>query len=185
MEFLKFVRKPFMIEAVQITEENMDELCKLIGHEVRPKGDTRFIVVNKHIVPNGYRAYVGWWVTKMGDNLRCYPNRVFIDQFIPYGPEWESWFEDEDSDVSTQLEDEAESTRTVLVFDAEAEREKQAQIITVTSPPPEETVTDEEARVNDEEPLIDSDEQAIAHKDAMDNVMKDTFEEDTVKPYEQ
>lgn len=99
MEFTKYVRKPFMIEAIQITEENMQEVCDMIGFEIRHKDGQPYIVVNKKIVPNGYRAYVGQWVTRMGNNIRCYPKRVFDDQFIDYGPEWSSWFEDESEDT--------------------------------------------------------------------------------------
>jgi hypothetical protein len=97
MEFSDFVRRPFAIQAVQITDENMEELCGLIGHEIKEKGTSRFIVVNRRIVPQGNKAYVGWWVTQMGDNLRCYPNRIFTQQFVPMTDEWTGWFtEDED-----------------------------------------------------------------------------------------
>jgi len=171
-----------MIEAVQITDENMDALCELIGYEVRPKGNTRFIAVDKRIVPNGYRAYVGWWVTKMGDNLRCYPNRVFNDQFIPYGPEWESWFEDENPDgVSTQHEDETEDARQVLVTfedestssvradDAALDEHRDQELANVPEVDPQKGLDEyraaEEAR-----------EDRIATQDALDHVVSDDEE---------
>lgn len=94
-EFTDYVRKPFKIEAVQITDDNMDELCELVGKEVQSKGNTRYIVLNKRIIPNGFRAYVGWWVTQMGDQLRCYPNRIFHDQFTAMNEEWQDWFKDD------------------------------------------------------------------------------------------
>lgn len=93
VEFETFVRMPFTIQATQVTEENIDELCKLVGHEVKKKADgTRYIVVNRKIVPQGYRAYIGWWVTQMGDNLRVYPNKVFEDQFTVLTAESATWF---------------------------------------------------------------------------------------------
>lgn len=80
MNFTTFSRKPFTVEAVEITEENLDDIAKLIG-EVKEKDGVKYIAVEKRIVPNIHRAYVGWWVTRMGDNLRCYSPKIFTDQF--------------------------------------------------------------------------------------------------------
>ena len=83
MNFQTFTRKPFVVEAVEITEENIDEVAKLIGvdGEVREKDGAKYIVVDKRIVPNIHRATPGWWLTRMGDNLRCYSPKIFTDQF--------------------------------------------------------------------------------------------------------
>jgi len=83
MEFVKFKRRPFEIEAVQITEENMEELAKLTGEYV-PSTDPDtgpYIKINKRLVPNVRRAYVGWWVTQMNDDVRCYAPKIFEEQF--------------------------------------------------------------------------------------------------------
>lgn len=80
MDFQTFSRKPFAVEAVQITEENIEEVAKLIG-EVRVKDDVKYIALDKRIVPNIHRAYVGWWLTRMADNLRCYSPKIFEEQF--------------------------------------------------------------------------------------------------------
>jgi hypothetical protein len=82
MEFTSFTRKPFTVDAVQITKENMAEVAELIG-ELREKDGVQFIAINRRIVPNIHRAFEGWWVTKMGDNLRCYAGTIFTDQFEP------------------------------------------------------------------------------------------------------
>lgn len=91
MEFKEFVRRPFKVEAVRITEENIEEIAKMIG-EIKTKGDEKVIVLDKRIVPNMPRAYVGWWVTRFNDNLRCYSNKIFNEQFQPSTASWDEWF---------------------------------------------------------------------------------------------
>ena len=82
MEMQEFVRKPFVVSAVEITNENIAELAELVG-ELRHKEDgTLFIQVNRRLVPNVFRAYPGFWVTQMNDNIRCYSKKIFLDQFL-------------------------------------------------------------------------------------------------------
>lgn len=80
MEFTKYIRRPFTVEAVIITEENMEEVAKLVG-DIRTEDDTTFIRLDRRIVPNINRAYAGWYLTKLGDNYRCYSPKVFLEQF--------------------------------------------------------------------------------------------------------
>lgn len=80
-EFTAFVRKPFSVMATAVTDENIEELAKLVG-EVRLKGEEKYIALDRRIVPNVGRAYIGWFVTKLGDNLRCYSPKVFKEQFM-------------------------------------------------------------------------------------------------------
>ena len=84
MEFTQYSRRPFDIEAVEITEENFDEVFEMIGKEIRTNGEgVRSIIVDRRIVPSVNRAFVGWWVTRMGDNIRCYPPKIFEEGFMP------------------------------------------------------------------------------------------------------
>ena len=85
MQFNKYIRKPFAVEAIEITEENMAELAKLVG-ELRTKNGITSITLDRRIVPNVSRAYVGWFMTRLGDNYRCYSPKVFTDQFIDFEP---------------------------------------------------------------------------------------------------
>src|SRR4051812_4242127 len=81
MDFTTFVRKPFVVEAVEITEENIAEIAQLVG-TLKTKGDGQvFIQVDRRLVPNIYRVYPGFWMTKMDDNIRCYSERIFKEQF--------------------------------------------------------------------------------------------------------
>jgi len=77
-----YVRTPFAVEATVITAENIDEIAKLIGTEVRAKGDDKYIAIDRRIVPNVGRAFIGWYVTRLGDNLRCYSPKIFQEQFV-------------------------------------------------------------------------------------------------------
>ena len=90
MEFIKFVRKPFIVDAVEVTLENIEEISKLVG-ELREKDGKPFIQVNRNVVPGVYRVHPGYWMTRMGDNIRCYNKRVFSQQFCENTEEIENW----------------------------------------------------------------------------------------------
>lgn len=83
MDYATFVRKPFNIEAVEVTEENIEEVAKIIGTLGHEDNGTPYIQVNWRVVPNISRVYVGFWMTKMGSQIRCYSPKVFKDQFVP------------------------------------------------------------------------------------------------------
>lgn len=80
-EFNTYQRKPFVVEAVQITAENIEELAPMIGDYRKLEDGTPYILVDSRLVPNLHRAYIGYWITKMGDNFRCYVQKIFEDQF--------------------------------------------------------------------------------------------------------
>lgn len=93
MEFTQFVRKPFVVEAIEVTKENIEEIAKYVG-ELRSKNDgTPFIYVDRRLVPNIYRVYPGYMMTRMGDHIRCYSRRIFEEQFIPAEPNTIAWVE--------------------------------------------------------------------------------------------
>lgn len=92
MEFVTCVRKPFKVEAVQITKDNIEEIAEEIG-KIRYKRENGepFIRVNPRVIPNIQFVYIGFYMTKMGDNIRCYSGRIFEDQFIPTSDAIENW----------------------------------------------------------------------------------------------
>lgn len=91
MTFTTFVRKPFAVEAVEVTVDNIAEIAKLVG-DLREKDDgTPYIYVDRRLVPNIYRVYPGFWMTKMGDNVRCYSKQVFNKQFLATSDEIEAF----------------------------------------------------------------------------------------------
>lgn len=93
MEFETFVRKPFVVTAVEITKDNIAEVAKDVG-DLRHKDDgTPYILVDRRLVPNVFKVYVGFYMTKMGENVRCYARRVFHEQFVPMDEPMRKWIE--------------------------------------------------------------------------------------------
>lgn len=80
LNWTMFVRTPFAVEATLITPENIDEVAALVG-TVRIKNGEKYISLDRRVVPNISRAFVGWYLTRLGDNLRCYSPKVFLEQF--------------------------------------------------------------------------------------------------------
>lgn len=91
MEFIEFIRKPFVIEAIRITAENIDDLAKYIGEVVENDDGTPYIEVDKRLVPGIPRVYLGFFMTRMGDHIRCYSPRVFHQQFTMLNDDIQKW----------------------------------------------------------------------------------------------
>jgi hypothetical protein len=85
MEFNKYVRRPFSVEAIQITKENIEEVAKLVG-TYHVKDGVGYISLDRRIVPLVKRAYLGWWITFLDDTYRCYTSKLFKSQFIDQEP---------------------------------------------------------------------------------------------------
>jgi len=100
MEFITYVRKPFTVEAVEVTEENISEIAKYTGTLREKDNGQKFIQVDRRLVPNVFRIYPGFWMTKMDDNIRCYSRRIFTEQFTANTPDIEKWVEFMNSDES-------------------------------------------------------------------------------------
>lgn len=97
MEFTTFVRKPFVVEAIEITTENIEEAAKYIG-DVREREDgTKYILVDRRLVPNVEKVYPGFFMTKMGENIRCYSRKIFREQFVELDDSIKPWLEFMDS----------------------------------------------------------------------------------------
>lgn len=105
MEFTTFVRRPFMVDAVEVTLTNIQEVADLIG-ELKIQGSTPYIAVNRRIVPVVPKVFIGWYMTRFGDEYRCYPKSKFLNQFTEHRdvitfsfPEEEYEEDDETSEV--------------------------------------------------------------------------------------
>lgn len=91
LEFSSFVRKPFVIEAVEVTEENIAEVAELVG-TLNHNGDgSSFILVDRTKVPTIVRVFPGFWVTKINGNVRCYSKKTFNNHFVRTTPEIQDW----------------------------------------------------------------------------------------------
>lgn len=121
MDFKYYIRKPFAVEALEITEENMAEVAKLVG-EVRTKDNVTFIALDRRLVPNVTRAFKGWYVTRMGDQFRCFSPRVFKEQFDTFAKTVAYEFTDDDEEEAVaeaappQVEQEQTATLPVGSF---------------------------------------------------------------------
>lgn len=98
MDYTTFVRKPFTVEAVEITAENMAELAQFIGVIETEEDGTPFIKVDHSKVPTKvYRVFVGYWMTKMTygktTQIRCYSPKIFRQQFVESTPPMLEWVE--------------------------------------------------------------------------------------------
>ena len=93
MEFQTFVRKPFVVQAVEVTTANIAEVAKYVG-DLREKEDgTPYILVDRRLVPNVFRVYPGFFMTKMGENIRCYSRKIFKAQFTEMDEQIRPWIE--------------------------------------------------------------------------------------------
>ena len=91
MDFTTYVRKPFVVEAVEITPDNIAEVAKHVG-DLREKEDgTQYILVDRRLVPNVFRVYTGYYMTKMNENIRCYSRKIFREQFIEQDETIKPW----------------------------------------------------------------------------------------------
>ena len=91
MDFDEFIRKPFVVRAVLITEQNIDEVAEYIGTLRTTKEGDRYIQVNRRLIPYLLEVYPGYWMTRMGDKIRCYTDDVFEDQFTEITPDIRQW----------------------------------------------------------------------------------------------
>lgn len=95
LDYKEFVRRPFAVEAVEITLENMEEVAKLIG-TVRKHKDILYISIDGRVVPNVKKAYVGWWMTLMDNNYRVYSPKLFKSEFLAYEESMTFTFDDDE-----------------------------------------------------------------------------------------
>jgi len=90
--FEQYVRKPFNVEAVEVTVDNIAELAEFIGTlRTKETDGTPYIAVDRRLVPSVYRVFPGYWVTRMGDNVRCYARKIFMAQFVESTEEIDAW----------------------------------------------------------------------------------------------
>lgn len=83
IETSKYTRKPFEVEAIQVTAENMDEVAQWCGGTVTTEGDTKFIKVEIDRVLNERqtKAFIGDWVLKQNDSYKIYTSKAFRKSF--------------------------------------------------------------------------------------------------------
>lgn len=81
-----FVRKPFEVEAVQVTAENLTDVSDWCDGEIRSTAENvPFIKVNVHrpLTTRQTRAFIGDWVLFAGRGFKVYTTKAFQASFVP------------------------------------------------------------------------------------------------------
>lgn len=87
MKTEQFARKPFLIDAVQVTKDNMEEVAKWCGGtietETRGNRTIKFIQVpvSRPLNERQKHALIGDWVLYAGRSFKCYTAKAFADCF--------------------------------------------------------------------------------------------------------
>ena len=103
----EFVRKPYVVNALEITLENIERVAPMIGKLHRKRNGSPWIEVDRQKVPVVTKVYPGFFMTVQGDSVRCYSPRTFLAQFTENSQEiqaWVDWMNSAgSSDGATQL----------------------------------------------------------------------------------
>jgi len=86
-----YVRRPFVLEAVEVTTDNIEELAAFIGTLKTNSEGTPFILVDKKRVEKIWRVYPGFFVTFLNGRIRCYSPKIFTREFAPYTDDVVPW----------------------------------------------------------------------------------------------
>jgi hypothetical protein len=87
MQTATYIRKPFEVEGVQVTAENMNEVAVWAGGQVVIQdGNYIKIEVKQVINEKQTKAFVGDWVLKAGSSFKVYTNVAFTRNFEPKDP---------------------------------------------------------------------------------------------------
>lgn len=93
MDFTTYVRKPFVVKAVEVTAENIEEVARSVGDVKYNDDETPYILVDPRMVPNVDRVYIGYFMTRVGKNVRCYSRMIFTQQFVEKDDTVQSWLD--------------------------------------------------------------------------------------------
>lgn len=81
ISYERFVRVPFAVRACKITADNIEQVAEKIG-TVKEKNGEKYIQIDKRVIPNIAKAHIGYYLTILDGNLRCYSAKIFNDQFV-------------------------------------------------------------------------------------------------------
>lgn len=91
METQQFIRKPFPVEGVRVTVDNIQEVAKWCEGKIKvqpatnskPAADYIEVQVIRPMNPKQTMAFVGNWVLKVGTNFKIYTHTAFNQTFEP------------------------------------------------------------------------------------------------------
>lgn len=84
MKTAKFTRKPFEVDAVQVTAENINDVAKWCQGEVVNEDGQQFVKVRVLRVLNDRqtKAFIGDWVLYAGTGYKVYTAKAFQKSFV-------------------------------------------------------------------------------------------------------
>jgi hypothetical protein len=79
----KFARKPFYVDSVRVSEENIDRVAEWCGGEVQTDEEGKHIKVKVHrpLTDRQTKAYIGDWVLFAGTGFKVYTPKAFDKSF--------------------------------------------------------------------------------------------------------
>lgn len=83
MDTTKYIRKPFEVDAVKVTEDNLLEVAEWCQGEVVTEGDAQYVKVRVARVLNERqtKAFIGDWVLYAGTGYKVYTAKAFSKSF--------------------------------------------------------------------------------------------------------
>ena len=82
----KYTRKPFTVDAVQVTADNFGAVAEWCGGEVQALSDGVSYIkvdVNRPITTRQTRAFLGDWILLAGRGFKVYTEKAFRTNFVP------------------------------------------------------------------------------------------------------
>lgn len=79
----KFARKPFYVDAVRVSEANIEEVAEWCEGEIQENSDGRYISVKVHrpLTERQTQAFLGDWVLFAGSGFKVYTPKAFDKSF--------------------------------------------------------------------------------------------------------
>lgn len=82
----KYIRKPLIVDVIQVTDENFEAVADWCQGEIKPQGDGdhgRYIFVRVHSPrnPRQTKAYVGDWILYTERGYKVYTTKAFEASF--------------------------------------------------------------------------------------------------------
>ena len=87
---MRFARRPFFVDAIQVTEENIEEVAEWCNGDVRfadksKNGKTKYVKVRvlRPLNERQSMAFVGDFILYAGTGYKVYTNKAFNESFEP------------------------------------------------------------------------------------------------------
>lgn len=82
----QYARKPFLVDAIQVTAENMTEVGEWCSGSIRTDGPNKYIKVRviRALTERQTQAFIGDWVLYAGTSYKVYKDLAFKTAFDLY-----------------------------------------------------------------------------------------------------